>query len=230
MKDTRGPLYQRVDIEIPLFPFDLKETKEYLMKEKQFDLDDKSMVDIYMIIGGVAKYLSYMDSKLSVVENVDKLFFMLNSPLYDEYDALFHSLFYEKASQHKKIIDLLAQKTSGYTISELENFIKESKNHIIRKNIEELIDTGFIKPINRFNHKTKHSKYMVVDSFCLFYNKWIEPLSKNDIATSINPFGTLFSSNGYLVWAGFAFETVMIANIHLYLQQRGLGAALKNEG
>lgn len=230
MKDTQGPLYQRVDIEIPLFPFDLKETKEYLVKEKQFDLDDKSIVDIYMIVGGVAKYLSYMDSKLSVVENIEKLFFMLNSPLYNEYDALFNSLFYEKSSQHKKIIDLLAQKTSGYTLSELETFIEESKIHVIRVNIEELIDTGFIKPINRFNHKSKNSKYMIVDSFCLFYNKWIEPLSKNDIATTINHFETLFSSNSYLVWAGFAFETVMIANIHLYLQQRGLGAALKNIG
>lgn len=230
MKDTMGPLYQRVDIEIPLFPFDLKETKEYLLKEKQFDLDDKSIVDIYMIVGGVAKYLSYMDSKLSVVENIEKLFFMLNSPLYDEYDALFNSLFYDKSSQHKKIIDLLAQKTSGYTLSELETLIKKSKSYVIRVNLEELIDTGFIKPINRFNHKSKNSKYIIVDSFCLFYNKWIKPLSKNDIATTINHFETLFSSNSYLVWAGFAFETVMIANIHLYLQQRGLRSALKSIG
>jgi len=228
MKDTRGPLYQRVDVEIPLYPFDLKETKEYLLKEKKFDLDNKSIVDIYMSVGGVAKYLSYMDAKLSVAENINRLFFMLNSPLYDEYDAVFKSLFYDKASQHKKIVDLLCSRASGYTIGEIEEKIVESKSSVIRSNIDELIDTGFIKPVNRFNHKSKNSRYIIVDSFTLFYNKWVEPLSKNDIAIAIDYFQNVVESHSYISWSGFAFEMVVIANIHLYLHQRGLRAILKS--
>ena len=50
LKNSNGPLFHRVDIEIPLYPFDLKETKEYLLKEKQFELDNKSVTDIYMIL------------------------------------------------------------------------------------------------------------------------------------------------------------------------------------
>ncbi len=228
MKDTKGPLYQRVDIEIPLYPFDLKETKEYLLKEKKFDLDNKSIVDIYISVGGVAKYLSYMDSKLSVAENINRLFFMLNSPLYDEYNAIFKSLFYDKASQHKRIINLLCKRKSGYTFAEIEAKITKSKRSIIRSNIDELIDTGFIKPINRFNHKSKNSKYIVVDSFTLFYNKWVQPLSKNDIAIAIDYFQNIVESQSYISWAGFAFEMVIIANIHLYLNQRGLRAIVKS--
>ena len=96
LKDTAGPLYHRVDVEIPLYPFDLQETKEYLLKEKRFDIDDKSVVDIYMTLGGVAKYLSYLDPKLSIAQNINKLFFSLHAPLYGEYEALFKSLFYDK--------------------------------------------------------------------------------------------------------------------------------------
>jgi AAA+ ATPase superfamily predicted ATPase len=230
LKDTKGPLYHRVDVEIPMLPFDLKETKEYLIKEKKFEIDSKSVVDIYMVLGGIAKYLSYLDSRLSISQNINNLFFNLNSPLYDEYDAIFKSLFYDKATSHKNIIDLLSSKQSGYTMLELNELIKENKINAIRNHIDELVDTGFIKPVNRFNHKTKDTRYIIIDSFSLFHNKWVKPLSKNDIASMLNYFDTKSQSIDYIIWQGYAFETVCIANMHLYLKQRGLSAALKSVG
>ena len=230
LKDTSGPLYHRVDKEIALKPFDLKETKEYLIYEKRFDIDSKSVVDIYMVLGGVAKYLSYLDSKFSITENINNLFFNLNSPLYDEYDAIFKSLFYDKASAHKQIINLLSSKQSGYTMLELTEHIDNYKINAIRDQVEELIDTGFIKPVNRFNYKSKDTRFIIIDSFSLFHNKWIKPLSKNDIASMVDYFHTKSNSHDYIIWQGFAFETVCIANIHLYLKERGLSAALKSVG
>jgi len=230
LKDTHGPLYHRVDLEIALKPFDLKETKEYLLKEKKFDIDNKSVVDIYMVLGGVAKYLSYLDSKLSISQNINNLFFNLNSPLYDEYESIFKSLFYDKATSHKNIIDLLSNKQSGYTIQELNQLITDNKITAIKNHIDELIDTGFIKPVNMFGKKAKDTKYIIIDSFSLFHNKWVKPLSKNDIASLIDYFDTKSNSHDYIIWQGFAFETVCIANIELYLKQRGLRAALKSVG
>ncbi|MEA2019020.1 MAG: ATP-binding protein, partial [Campylobacterota bacterium] len=188
LKDTTGPLYHRVDLEIALKPFDLQETKEYLSKEKKFDIDNKSVVDIYMVLGGVAKYLSYLDSKLSISQNINNLFFNLNSPLYDEYESIFKSLFYDKATSHKNIIDILSNKQSGYTIQELNQLIDDNKITAIKNHIDELIDTGFIKPVNMFGKKAKDTKYIIIDSFSLFYNKWVKPLSKNDIASLIDYF------------------------------------------
>ena len=230
LKDTNGPLYHRVDLEISMKPFDLQETKEYLLKEKRFDIDNKSIVDIYMILGGIAKYLSYLDSKQSISQNINNLFFNLNSPLYDEYESIFKSLFYDKATSHKKIIDLLSNKQSGYTIQELNNLINNNQITAIKNHIDELIDTGFIKPVNMFGKKAKDTKYIIIDSFSLFYNKWVKPLSKNDIASLIDYFDTKSNSHDYIIWQGFAFETVCIANIELYLKQRGLSAALKSVG
>ena len=230
MKDTKGPLYQRVDVEIPMYPFDLKETKAYLLKEKAFDLDNKSIVDIYMVLGGVAKYLSFMDAKLSITENINRLFFTLNAPLYLEYTALFKSLFYDKASQHKKIMDFLSSKRSGFTIAELENHLTEIKSSTLKTHIDELLDTGFIKGVQRVNYKTKLTRYMVIDSFVLFYTKWVKPLSRNDLSAYVDYFTKKVQSPEYIIWSGFAFETLCIANIHLYLAQRGLGSEVKSVG
>ncbi|NQY20268.1 MAG: AAA family ATPase [Campylobacteraceae bacterium] len=230
LKDTTGPLYHRVDIELAMLPFDLKETKEYLIKEKRFEIDNKSVVDIYMVLGGIAKYLNYLDSSLSISQNIDNIFFNLNSPLYNEYEGIFKSLFYDKASSHKNIIDLLSKKQAGYTIQELEKLIKDNKLSVIRNHIDELIHTGFVKAINRFSNKTKDTKYIIIDSFCLFYNKWIKALSKNDIASMSNYFENKSNSQDYIIWQGFAFETVCISNIHLYLKHRGLSSVLKSLG
>lgn len=230
LKDTSGPLYHRVDVEIPLYPFDLQETKEYLIKEKRFDIDDKSVVDIYMILGGVAKYLSYLDSKLSIAQNINKLFFSLHAPLYSEYEALFKSLFYDKSSNHRKIMDLLISKQSGFEMMEIEKLLKEIKSSTLRVNIEELIDTGFIKPIARYAHASRNTKYIACDPLCNFFIKWVQPLSKNDIASLIDYFETKSTSHDYIIWQGFAFEMVMISNIELYLKARGLSSGVKSIG
>lgn len=230
LKDTSGPLYHRVDVEIPLFAFDLKETKEYLTKEKRFDIDDKNVADIYMILGGVAKYLSYLDNKLSVAQNINKLFFSLHSPLYGEYDALFKSLFYDKAPIHKKIIDLLLCRKSGYTLLELEPLIDEVKTLSLKNSIDELIDTGFIHPVTRYGHLVKNTKYIVIDPFCVFFHKWVQPLSKNDIALLFDYFETKSLSQDYIIWQGLAFETLCLANTKLYLKARGLSSAVKRIG
>jgi len=228
LKNSSGPLFHRVDTEIPLYPFDLKETKEYLLKEKQFELDNKSVTDIYMILGGVAKYLSYLDPNLSVDQNIDNIFFNLHAVLFNEYELLFKSLFENKASSHKKIIDTLSSKQSGYTMLELERIIKDIKLGTLRNQIDELIDTGFIKPIKRYGYATKNTKYIVVDPFCIFYNKWVKLLSKNDLASMVDYFQTKSQEHDYIVWQGFAFENVCMANLHLYLDQRGLRAAVKS--
>jgi AAA+ ATPase superfamily predicted ATPase len=232
LKDTKGPLYQRVDLEIPMLPFTLKETKEYLIKEKKFELDNKSATDIYMILGGVAKYLSFLDSSLSISQNIDNLFFTISAPLFDEYDAIFKSLFYDKHTFHRQIIDILCSKQSGFTITQLGTIIDKEQtdptNKKLRNAIVELIDTGFIKPLNKLHNKTRETKYIIADPFCLFHYKWVRELSKNDIVSMKNHFTNIISSPSYSIWCGFVFEAVMMINIDLYLQKRGLLALYKN--
>ncbi|HHS93288.1 MAG TPA: hypothetical protein ENK82_08065 [Campylobacterales bacterium] len=232
LKNSKGPLYKRVDREIAMYPFTLKETREYLIKEKRFDLDNKSLVELYMVLGGVAKYLDLLDASLSVAQNIDRLFFQLHAVLYDEYDEIFKSLFYNKAMYHKKVVTLLAQKQSGYTVSELTQLLVDSSDSVsdmtLRDTLGELIDTGFIKPINKLYNKTKDSKFVIADPFSLFYNRWVMPLSKNDLATLDNYYSSSMGTPKYTTWSGYAFEAVAMINIELYLQIRGLRGVFKS--
>ena len=96
-EDAVGPLHNRLTKKIPMKPFDLKETKQYLLKEKGFYIDEKTVTDIYMIFGGVAKYLAYLDPQKSLHSNIDELFFNLHGLMYSEYEKVFKSLFMHRA-------------------------------------------------------------------------------------------------------------------------------------
>ena len=137
-----------------------------------------------MRLRGVAKYLTYLDVKLSFFVNIDKIFFRINTPLYGEYDIVFKTLFYDKHAYHKNLVDILCNKQAGYTNVELASKLKIlSYNKTLRIALDELIDIGFIKVISKFNQNTRDVKYIIVDPFCLFYNKWVNTLNKNDIST-----------------------------------------------
>lgn len=72
----------------------------------------------------------------------------------------------------------MISKQSGFTMMELEKLLEEIKSFNLKANLDELIDTGFIKPIGRFAHASKHTKYIVSDPFCNFFNKWHNHLVK----------------------------------------------------
>ncbi len=227
LDDGIGPHHKRVDEIIALKPFTLEETAQYLSIEKKLELDSKLITEIYMVYGGVAKYLSYYDKDLSFAKNINKTFFSLDGLLYGEYETLFKSLFQDKATTYKILIDILCQKRSGYTAVEVAQKAKLSPTSpSFRKAMDELVTCGFITAVNRLNNE-RNSKYIIADPFCLFYNRWVKPLSKNQIARLNNYWDDILEDDRYPKWTGYSFEMVCILNIDLYLKQRGMSGVYK---
>lgn len=219
-EDTNGSLYQRLDIKIHLLPFDLKETKEFLLKEKKFTIDDKSITEIYMIFGGVAKYLTLLDNAETIAQNVDRLIFNIDGHLNKEYKDVFKSLFDTKSSYYAQIINTLSQQSHGMTQSELLKILSEKSGAKIKDAIAELTETGFIQALSKIGSKI-NTKYIISDPFTLFYNKWVKKFSKNELISLQKPyFNTVINSNSYTIWSGFAFEMICLVNIDLYLKIR----------
>lgn len=229
-EDSKGPLYQRLDIKIHLRPFNLKETKEYLLKEKQFIIDDKTIAETYMVFGGVAKYLSLLDSSKTIAQNIDELIFNVDGHLNKEYSEVLKSLFDTKASYYSSIIEILSSKKSGLTQTQLVKELREKSGSKIKDAMEELCEAGFILPLSKLGSKINAS-YTISDPFILFYNKWVKRFSKNELISLQKPyFSSVLNSQSYNIWSGFAFEILCLTNIDLYLQTRMTKGLAKNYG
>jgi hypothetical protein len=74
--DSHGGLHDRITHEMKLLPFTLNETEQYLINNG-FHWSHLSIVQSYMMFGGVAYYLSLMDSSLSLTQNIDIPFFRI---------------------------------------------------------------------------------------------------------------------------------------------------------
>ena len=89
---NRGGLHNRVTVRIPLAPFTLKECELY-SKERGLKLNRYQILNLYMVMGGVALYWSILDKRLSAVQNIDQLFFNKDAKLNGEFYDLYNSLF-----------------------------------------------------------------------------------------------------------------------------------------
>ena len=226
-EESTGPLYKRLTHKLPMYPFDLHETKEYLVKEKGFNLDNKSIMELYMVFGGVAKYLSYLDAKDSIALNIDKIFFNAEGFMFNEYHAVFRSLFMERADYHKLLVEALCSKARGLSVTELSKALNVSVGGKLLAAIAELEDSGFIQGISKFGNKKKGIRYIVSDPYILFHHKWIKELSRNDVANlDIGYWNSVVGSQKYALWTGLSFEMVVITNVRTYLKARGAGGLL----
>lgn len=228
LEEEQGPHHKRVDKIIPIMPFTLRETAQYLKEVKNLHIDNKTITEIYMIFGGVAKYLSYYDPELSLPQNVNEIFFSLHGPLYKEYEMLFKSLFVDKDNTYKNTIKELIEKRSGLTTNQIAHELKFSPTSPkLRNTISDLVACGFIKPLSKKGNE-RDAKFIISDPFILFYHKWVLPLSKNDLVASSEHWQNMMISDTYPKWTGFAFEMVCIVNIEEYLIARGMNGSFKS--
>lgn len=83
ISNNKGGLFRRQTCRLYLKPFNLFETEKYLYN-KGIRWSRYEIAECYMIMGGIPYYLNLLDSKLSLAQNVDNLFFRKNGELWDE--------------------------------------------------------------------------------------------------------------------------------------------------
>jgi len=203
----KGGLHNRVTTRICLQPFSLKETRQYL-KHRRVQLDDYQICQLYMAIGGVPLYLSWIKPGESTHQSIDRLCFDEGGMLKDEFQHLYAALF-ENHIQHVAIIRALAKKSSGLVRNELLAAMKLTSGGGVTTTIEELIQSGFIHESPPLNNKKKGTVYRLKDEYSLFYLKWIE----NNRSSGNNIWMRKSSSPAYRTWCGYAFETLCLKHV-----------------
>ena len=118
--ENQGGLHARITCQIYLRPFTLNETEQYLQGHGCL-WDRFQIAQCYMFFGGVPFYLSLLDTKESLAQNVDRLCFARGGALRLEFDELYNALF-TNADKYVDIVRLLAERRCGMTSNKLTDF------------------------------------------------------------------------------------------------------------
>ncbi len=206
-------LHNRVTHKLNMEQFDLSSTKK-LIESKGCRYSSKSIVDIYITLGGVAKYIDDLDCTKTQIQNIEYNCFNKNGLLVTEYLDLYESLF-KNSHWHYKVMNLLSNKWSGYIQKDIASLIKGSVS-VTKDTLEELELSGFITSITKFGQTKRDKIYRATDCFSYFYNKWMKD-------NKITSWENIALSQQYKIWSGFAFEN--ICHMHTYDIKNSLGVS-----
>lgn len=198
---SKGGLYGHLTCEMKILPFNLKKCEEYF-DSANIKLSRYDIVQSYMVFGGIPYYLSYFRKGLSFESNIDKILFGRNSKLKDEYNRLFKAIFVNP-EDCKKIIRLLATRHSGFTREEIAKTTGLSLGGGLSNTLKALTESDFIMRYTPYNESSKVEYYKLIDNFCLFWLKYVEPNNSDSCFMIDNITSDVMKS-----WRGVAFEEV----------------------
>jgi hypothetical protein len=218
--NNKGGLHGRVTRKMRLLPFALSETEKYL-KSRHIDLDRKQIIDIYMAMGGVPKYLSYISRGKSAAQIINEVCFTPKGGLYDEFINLYKSLF-DNYEHHIAIVKALSKESEGLTKLELLDKVKMASGGTSTRIIDELVDAGFLIFVPSFHKKKVGGIYRLIDEYSLFYLTWIAEVSKIGMESVDQEFWVKkYGTAKWNSWSGCAFESLCLK--HIQRIKKGLG-------
>lgn len=206
--DSKGGLHDRITIELPIHPFTLKETEDYL-EDQRFVWNRHMVIQAYMVFGGIPYYLSLLDREESLVQNIDRLFFSQDTQMRREFRRLFNTL-YKKPDKYIEIVKALSKSRSGMTREELAKKIKCANNGHLGKKLEDLVYCDLIRKniVREKEIKQKDAIYQVCDFFSLFYLTFIDRAEVEQQYWSHH-----INTPEINTWMGLAYERICIAHI-----------------
>ena len=207
LKD-KGGLRGRLTERIKLVPFTLREC-ELFAKNANLAFGRKDVLELYMILGGIPYYWSFLKKGLSVAQNVDQLFFTETAQLRDEFEALY-SILFKRPDNYLKIIESLSNgRKSGMTRDEILAASRLSDGGTFSTILEELEECGFIRRFASADTVESNAIYQLMDNYTLFYYHCI----KKNAFSDERYWSNTFTSASHSTWKGHAFERVCLQHI-----------------
>ena len=204
---NKGGLHNRVNTKIHLQPFTLHECEQYAIHRK-LGMNRRQLMECYMVMGGIPFYWSKLERGLSLSQNIDNLFFNPDGGLYDEFDELYASLF-KNPDPYITIVQTLGHKRIGMTREELISEAHLQDNGRLSEMLQDLEACGFIRKYNNLGLKSKFAVFQLIDSYTLFYYRFIQQNSGGDECFWSRQTGSPL----YYNWCGLAFERVCLLHV-----------------
>lgn len=210
--NDKGGLYGRLSAQMRLEPFTLTEV-ENLLFAKGVRLDRKQLITLYMVIGGIPKYLNFVKHGQSVAQMANDLCFKPQGFLFQEFPKLFTSLF-DGADKHGKIVKILAE--NRYGLSQAEIFEKAALPAGGHSSVllEELEESGFLMSVPKYGKNVKERQWRLIDEYSYFYLTWIEGMRSTILRKSDPEYWLKCqTSQSWQTWSGYAFENVCLKHV-----------------
>ena len=176
--DHKGELHNRATQYIPLQPFTLSETEDFL-KAKQIRVNRYQITQVYMTLGGIPYYLDLLKADQSMPQNIERLCFDSFGFLRNEFDRLYKSLF-DKAENHIAVVKALASTWKGMNRETIAKLAGLNNGGGLTRILIELGKSAFIQAYLPFGKKKKGTLYRLTDNFSLFYLKLIAKRNLRD--------------------------------------------------
>lgn len=164
----KSPLYQLPTCKLCLEPFNYFESCHFF---KRFSSTDTA--SIYAMVGGIPKYLSLFNDKLTLEENVKQLFLNPLSPLYNEPSNLL-GLEVREQMLYTAILSILAEHSCK--MAEIHTRIDEETS-VCTAYLKSLLNLGIVKketPVSE--NSVKKTFYRISDPIFRFWYRFMPEL------------------------------------------------------
>jgi uncharacterized protein len=218
---NKAGLRGRVTTKIRIQPFTLAECEAFA-KNASLGMTRSQIAECAMIMGGIPYYWTFLDREYSLAQNIDNLFFSADGDLVNEYDELYTSLF-KSPEPYMKIVTALGKRKMGLSREEIisEGFDDNGK---LSTMLDDLEQCGFIRKYSTFGYKSNNAIYQLIDSYTLFYFKFIKENGSGDERFWSHNQGTPL----YYNWCGLAFERLCFLHTNQIKQALGITGVVSN--
>ncbi len=172
------------------------------------------------ITGGVPRYLELIDPKLTAEQNIQRLCFNKNGPLYKEFKYIFSDIYGKKSDRYQGIVQCLAD--GAKTRKEISKVLGIDESGDLSDYLSDLVLGGFIQRDYTWSLKTgkasKLSQYRLKDNYTRFYLKYILPNAHN-IEKDLFADTAVSSLRGWNSIIALQFESLICNNLELLLKR-----------
>lgn len=215
--DSHGGLHNRITRELHIKPFTLSEAEDYL-KANGFRWNRMAILEMYSATGGVPYYLSLLDRRYAVAQNIDRLFFGFDALLGREFERLFKSLF-KSPDNYVRIIELLAKSRKGLTREELKQALGINTGGYLTQLLSNLENCDFIRSYHTREKKIKANQliYQITDAFTQFHFSFCA-----NRTTDAHYWSSQHNTPRLNTWLGLSFERVSMTHVDAIKQALGI--------
>ena len=174
-------------------------------------IDEREIIDVLSVTGGVPRYLEEIDPALSAAENIRRLCFLPNSILRTDFDEMFNDVITQEQDFSAKVLRCLAD--GAKTGAEISKDLCLEKGGRVSAALGRLEEAGFVSSDASVNPETgkpaREVRYRLRDNYARFYVKYIEPAKKMIDSGAFEITG-LDALEGIESVMGLAFENLVV--------------------